>query len=96
MVFAVCCQNPQQLLTHFGSGLLVEGAKRLVHQNDPRVLHETPGDRHALFHSARQLVRIAVGEGVQADELQHLLGAGAAGADIEPLEFQGELYVRVR
>ncbi len=40
----------------------VERAERLVHQHDLGVVGEHAGDRHALLHAARELVRIGVGE----------------------------------
>jgi len=38
------------------SRVCVEGAERLVHQDDGRRVGEGPGDGHALPHAARQLV----------------------------------------
>ena len=52
--------------------LLVEGAQRLVHQQQPRPEHDGPGERDALLLPAGQLARIAVAEGPELDELQRL------------------------
>ena len=47
----------QQLGLHVLAGHLVEGAERLVHQQQLRVRGERPGDRDTLLHAARQLPR---------------------------------------
>ena len=52
--------------------LRVERAERLVHQQDARLLGKRAHDRDALLHAARKLVRIGVGEFLEADELEPL------------------------
>ena len=47
------------------AGHRVEGAERLVHQQQLRVLGEGPGERAALAHAARQLVRALAREAVE-------------------------------
>ena len=50
-------QTLQQLLVQAVAGDLVERAERLVHQQHPRARDQRAGDRHALAHAARQLMR---------------------------------------
>ena len=51
----------------------VERAERLVHQHHLGVVGEHARDRDALLHAAGQLVRIGVGEALQADQLDEAL-----------------------
>ena len=62
----------QQMRLHRAARLRIERAERLVHQQDARLIGERAHDRHALLHAARQLMRIAVGEFLEADQLQPL------------------------
>ena len=55
--------------------LLVERAERLVEQQHLRLLGERAGERDALALAAGELVRLALGERRQLDQLQHLLDA---------------------
>ena len=81
-------QAPQpvaQLLAH----LRVEGAERLVEQQQARLDGERPGQGHALALAARELGRHPVGEGLEVHELEQLGHALAdlvlrALADLEP------------
>jgi len=52
----------------------VERAERLVHQHDLGVVGEHAGNRDALLHAAGQLMRIGVGETLQADQLDETIG----------------------
>ena len=54
------------------AGHRVEGAERLVHQQDVGVLGERPGHRRALAHAARELVGTLVGEPVEVHRLEQL------------------------
>ena len=65
--------------------LRVERAERLVHQQDARLIGERAHDRHALLHAARQLMRIGVGEFLQADQLQPLQRLRSASYLLLPL-----------
>jgi len=47
----------------------------LVGDDQQRVGHQRPRDRHALLLAARQLVRVMLDPVRQADQLQHQLGA---------------------
>ena len=50
----------------------IEVARRLVGENQHRVVHERAGDGDALLLAARQLLRIRVHAVLQPDPLQHL------------------------
>ena len=58
-----------ELLVQGVAGHRVEGAERLVHQQDVGVLGQRPGQRAALAHAARQLVRPLRGEAAEVHRL---------------------------
>ena len=60
----------------------VQGAERLVEQQDLRVVDQRPGQGRPLGHAAGELVRVGVGEGLEADQAQELVRprGGARGA----------------
>ena len=53
-------RDPDQLLLHHHSGLGIERAERLVHQQHLRLDRVGAGDGDALLHAARKLVRVVV------------------------------------
>src|SRR4030095_10843008 len=55
--------------------LLVERAERLLEQQELRPLRKAARQRDALLLSARELVRLALREGLELHELEHLLDA---------------------
>ena len=55
--------------------LLVERAERLVEQQHLGLLGERAGQRHALALAAGQLMRLALGERRELDQIEHLLHA---------------------
>src|SRR4051794_35549016 len=59
--------DAEQQLLHQRAGLVVEGAERLVEQQDLGVVGERPGDRGALLHAAREHARVVALEPLQAD-----------------------------
>src|SRR5262245_50682607 len=61
--------DAQQFALHQPSGLGVERAERFVHQKNLRIEGQSPRDRRALFHSARQLGWIAVLKSGEADQI---------------------------
>ena len=70
--FAQFALQPQdfglQILAHHW----VDGAERLVHQQDRRIGGQCPGHPDALLLTARQLCRVPVGElGIETDTLHH-------------------------
>ena len=67
----------EQLL-HLLARQAVERAERLVHEEDGGVGGERAGDADALAHAAGQFIRGGVGEVLQADQAQQLLGAAEA------------------
>ncbi len=72
-----CClvveaaQPDAELLAH----ARVEGAERLVEEQDTGLDGERAGERHTLPLAARKLCRVAVGEAVELDEAQQLVDA---------------------
>ena len=52
--------------------LPVEGAQRLVHEQQPRLEDDGPGQRDALLLAAGQLPRIAIAEPIELDEGQRV------------------------
>jgi len=66
--------NASKLVVQLRSSQWIEGAERLVHQQDGRIDRERPGDPDALPLSARQLVRPAGSEAIgrKADQLEQL------------------------
>ena len=61
-----------QFELRFLAQLLVERAERLVEQQHLRPLGDRAGERHALALAAGKLVRLALGELLELDQLQHL------------------------
>src|SRR5215510_6711279 len=53
-------ESDQQVL-HVQPRCRIEGAERLVHQNDLGLQNQGPGDRHALPHAAGKLMRVLIG-----------------------------------
>ena len=64
--------DAQQLEVHLLPRQRVEGAERLVHQHQLRVVDQRAGDRRALLHAARQLVGALVLGARQADQRQQV------------------------
>ena len=62
----------EEMRLHAAARLRVERAERLVHQENARLIGERAHDGDALLHAAGKLVRIGVGEFLEADELQPL------------------------
>ena len=64
--------DPLQLDLHLLAELQVEGAERLVEEQDGGPVDQGPGERDALGLAAGDLVRLAVLEARQLDELEHV------------------------
>ena len=69
--------DPEQEFLHERTGLVVERAEGLVEEQDGRIVGERPGDRGALLHAARELLRIVLLEAAQSDLLDIGGGDGA-------------------
>src|SRR5216684_5480525 len=65
----------EQFVFHQGARLHVQGAERLVHQQDLRLVDKGLGQRHPLAHAARELVRVAVLETGQPDTRDPIVSA---------------------
>jgi hypothetical protein len=50
--------------------LRIECCEWLVHQQHFRIVGQTAGDRDALLHAAGEFVRVTVGEGREADQIE--------------------------
>ena len=66
------CLDAADLLPELYAHLGVERRERLVEQEQTRLDRERPGERDALLHAARELMRIPVGGLVEPDELEQL------------------------
>ena len=73
---AVLPPQAQQVVVEAVARDLVEGREGLVHEQDARPCHQRTGDRHAHLHAAGELARIGLLEALEADQRQHLGGAG--------------------
>ena len=62
----------EQQVLHLHAGQFVERAERLVHQQQRRPRHQRAAERDALLHAAGELMRPAVGEGREADQIEQL------------------------
>ncbi len=75
--------DPLELELHRLAELEVEGGERLVEQQRARQVDQRPGERDALLLAAGELVRAAVGELAELDDVEHLhapaVRASAAG-----------------
>src|SRR5262245_2140239 len=85
--------NLEEVLLQLLAGLRVEGAERLVHENQDRLAHQRPGDADPLLHAAGQLVREMLGECGKADELDEMPGKLAALVRRDAVEFEREFDV---
>src|SRR5438552_11085065 len=65
----------EQLVLHERARLDIKGAERLVHQEDARLVDERLGERRALAHPARELVRVVALEPGEADALDPIARA---------------------
>ncbi len=63
------------------AGLLVEVARRLIGQQDLRVVHQCPGDRNALALAAGELARPVPQPVPEPEGLQQIGGVVANGPD---------------
>jgi hypothetical protein len=83
--------KPQELLLETVALDGVDGSERFVHQQHWRISGERAGHPDALRLPARQLVRVAVciRRGAQANELEHLVNAGAHAGTV-PTEQVGD------
>ncbi len=69
--------QPAQPFAQLRAHLRVERAERLVQQQHLRLHRQRAGERHALQLSAGELGGVALGEAVEADEVEQLLDARA-------------------
>ena len=58
--------DAQDFVLHAHPGELVEGAERLVQEQDLRMIDQRPGEGRPLGHAAGELMRVGVGEGLRA------------------------------
>ena len=80
----------EQVGLHPRTRLRVQGRERLVHEQDARPHRQRPGDRHALLHATGELMRVGIGEFIQADQREPFarlaLGGAAAFASLAQTE----------
>lgn len=77
-----------QLRLHVAADQRIEGAERLVHQQDLGIRRQRPGEARPLLHAAGKLVRILVLPPAQPDEGDRLPGAGVAAFGRDVLDLQ--------
>src|SRR5207302_10352308 len=80
-----------QLEVHGLARHRVERAERLVHQQQRGVVDQRAGQRHALPHASRQLVRILVLESGEADQRQELARASTIRRPVESKHNDGSI-----
>ena len=76
--------DPLQLELELLAELQVERAERLVEQENPRLVHERARERDALLLPAGELLRLALCEPREADQLEDLLHAPARSSFATP------------
>ena len=74
-MLAALFPDPQKLEVHALAGHLVQGAERLVHQEERRCERERARNRDPLLHPARELPRVVLLEALELDEVDQLLDA---------------------
>jgi hypothetical protein len=73
--------------------LRVERTQRLVEEKDARVEHERPRKRHPLLLPARELVRLALLEALEANEREHIRHFSSLLRSVEACEAEPEADV---
>src|SRR5438094_3824871 len=68
--------QPQELVAHEQPRLLVQGAERLVEEDEPGLLHERAGNAYALAHAARELCGIDSAKIGESHERDGVVDAG--------------------
>jgi len=93
MVFARGAPDAQQLALQRLAGLRVERCEWLVHQQHFRIVGQAAGDRDTLLHAAGEFVRIAIGEGREADQIEIMPRDLATLPCLQPRDIEPELDV---
>ncbi len=83
----------QQIRLHLATGLGVERAERLVHDEDARVVGQRAGDGDALFHTTGEFMRIRIFKFRQADHVEPLTGLRIGGGRGLAVHFQAEHHI---
>ena len=68
----------QQMVLHAGTGLRIECAEGLIHEQDARLVDQRTGNCHALAHTARKFVRTLVVSVRQVNQLEKFLSSSLA------------------
>ena len=79
-----------QFRLHIAADQRIEGAERLVHEQDIGVGGQGPGEAGALLHAARELVGVLGVPAFQPDELDRLHGTLGALREGHLLDFEAE------
>src|SRR5438445_4320475 len=83
----------EEPLAHEHARLLVEGAERLVHQEDLRVDGERAADRDALLHAPGELAGVLLREALEAERREELRRDRASARRRRAPELEAELHV---
>ncbi len=86
-------EDALQLARHLLARDGVERGERLVHDQEPRVVHQRAYDGGAVLHAAGQLVRITPAEIAEADHAQEVAGARARRLAVEPHHVDRQQHV---
>ncbi len=88
------CLQRHQLLLHVAADQRIEGAERLVHQQDFGIRRQRACQARALLHAARELARPFALPAVETDQLDRLHRGVPPLGGRHPLHLQPELDVR--
>ena len=88
--------DSKQLGLHAHPRLLVQGAERLVHEQDHRVDRQRPRDCDPLLHTPRKLERVLVLEPFKVDQIDQVFRDLSASVGRDPLLFASELDILPR
>ena len=87
--------QPQELVAHQQPRLLVQGAERLVEEDEPGLLHERAGNAYALAHAARELCGIGSAKIGESHERDGVVDAGErlVGGDARVFQTERDVVV---
>ena len=85
--------DAKQKIVHLHPGELVERAERLVHEQEPRAVHQRATQRDALLHSPGELMRPRREKAAQPHQLQKLVGVAARRGIVLPQDLHRKQHI---